>query len=109
MSLYADYLREKTTDSIKEIEQGFITYRYIDDKTVYIIDLYIRPDCRQKYVASGLADEVVEEARKKGCDKLLGSVIPSNKNSTQSLEVLLAYGMTLESSSNNFIFFKKEI
>lgn len=109
MSLYADYLREKTSDRIIETEKGFITYRYIDEKTVYIIDLYIRPDFRQKYAASDLADSVIEEAKNRGCVKLIGSVVPSNKNSTQSVEVLLRYGMHLESSTNDFIIFRKDI
>ena len=109
MSLYAEYLKEKTSDQIIENEKGFITYRYVDEKTVYIIDLFILPDFRRDHVASLLADSIVEEAKKKGCTKLLGSVVPSNKNSNTSLKVLLGYGMVLESSSNDFIVFKKEI
>jgi ribosomal protein S18 acetylase RimI-like enzyme len=109
-SMYGLYLKEKTDDLIKETEQGFATYRYLDDsKTVYIIDLYVHPDFRQTNIASTIADNIVEEAKAKGCIKLLGSVVPSNKNSTVSLKVLLAYGMSLESSSNDFIVFKKGI
>ena len=78
-------------------------------KTVYIVDLYILPDFRREHVASFLADSIVEEAKLKGCNKLLGSVVPSNKNSTTSLKVLLGYGMVLESSSNDFIVFRKDI
>lgn len=110
MSLYADYLREKTTDNIIETDKGFATYRYLDNnKTVYIVDIYVRPDFRKTDVASTMADTIVEEAHKKGCNKLLGSVVPSNKNSTISMLVLLAYGMDLDSSSNDFVVFKKEI
>lgn len=110
MSMYGAYLREKTQDSIIETEHGFATYRYLDnDKTVYIIDIYVLPDFRKSTVASTIADNIVEEAKKRGCTKLLGSVVPSNKNSTASLKVLLAYGMVLESSSADFIVFSKEI
>lgn len=109
MSMWANYLREKSNDQILETEKGFATYRYVDEKTVYIIDLYILPDFRQSHVAVSLADTIVDEARKKGCNKLLGSVVPSAKNSTTSLRVLLGYGMSLESSSTDFIVFKKEI
>lgn len=109
MSLYADYLREKTSDYILELDKGFITYRYVDDKTVYIVDIYIMPEFRRDKVASTLADHVVREAKSRGCTKLIGSVIPSNKNSNISLKVLLGYGMILESSTNDFIVFKKEI
>lgn len=112
MSMYADYLKEKTSDLIIETEQGFATYRYIEfygHQAVYIIDIYVHPDFRQTNVASAIADNIVKEARAQGCTKLIGSVVPSNKNSTTSLKVLLGYGMTLESASNDFIFFKKDI
>ena len=108
MSFYADYLRERTNDEIIETDKGFATYRYVD-KSVYIIDIYVHPDFRQTKEASTIADNIVEMARKKGCNMLLGSVVPSNKDSTTSLKVLLGYGMSLASSSNDFIVFKKEI
>lgn len=109
MSMWANYLKEKTEDLMRETEHGFATYKYIDEKTVYIMDLYVDPDFRKSNVASKLADSIIEEAKGKGCVKLLGSVVPSNKNSTASLKVLLAYGMVLKSSSNDFIVFEKEI
>jgi predicted GNAT family acetyltransferase len=109
MSLYGNYIREKTNDSIIEDERAFATYRYINEKTVYIVDIFVLPMFRKTNIASTIADNIVEEARKKGCNKLLGSVVPSNKWSTVSLKILLAYGMTLESSSNDFILFKKDI
>lgn len=108
--MYAGYLMEKTDYQIVETNEGFATYRYLEDqKAVYIVDIYIVPDLRKKGVASTIADNIVEAARIKGCTKLLGSVVPSNKNSTSSLKVLLAYGMSLESSSGDFILFKKDI
>lgn len=110
MSMYGEYLREKTEDQIIETEQGFATYRYLDGGySVYIVDIYVRSDFRKTNVASTIADYIVEEARKKGALKLLGSVVPSNKNSTDSIRVLLAYGMKLLSSTNDFIMFTKDI
>ncbi len=110
MSLWADYLREKTSDHIVETSRGFVTYRYIEeDKTVYIVDIYVVPEYRQTKEASQMADSICAEAKKRGCVKLLGSVIPSNKNSTSSLKVLLGYGMTLDSCSTDFILFRKDL
>lgn len=109
MSLFAKYLKEKTNDLIVETDDYFLTYRYVDEKTVYIVDLFVLPQLRESGIASTIADNIVEEARKKGCTKLLGSVVPSNKNATTSLKVLLAYGMTLDSSSQDFILFKKDL
>lgn len=110
MSMYADYLREKTDDLILETDKGFATYRYIEEgKAVYIIDIYIHPDFRQDGIAAGLADTIVEEAKRKGCTRLMGSVVPSNKGSTTSLKILLGYGMLLHSSGADFIVFRKDI
>lgn len=101
---------ERTNDEILETEKGFITYRYIENaKSVYIIDLYVKPEFRNSHEASQMADAVCKEAKERGFTKLLGSVVPSNKGSTSSLKVLLAYGMRLQSSTNDFIFFEKEI
>jgi len=110
MSMYAEYLREKTNDHILETSRGFATYRYLDEgKTVYLVDIYVVPQFRKTKEASNMADQIVDEAKKKGCTKLLGSVVPSTKNSTVSLKVLLGYGMSLDSCTNDFILFKKEL
>lgn len=110
MSLYAEYLKEKTGDGIVETKDGFATFRYTDfkgEKAVYIIDLYVVPQSRKKNVASSLADEIIGLSL--DCKHLLGSVIPSNKGSNESLKVLLAYGMSIDSCSMDFILFKKEL
>ncbi len=110
MSLYKKYLIERTDDQIIENEYGFVTYRYINEgKTVYIIDLYIEPAYRNQKRASELADLVVAQAKEKGCIQLIGTVVPSTKGSTTSLKVLLGYGMSLNSASNNIVVFGKEI
>lgn len=109
LSLYADYLREHRGDETIEDEQGFVTYRYIDEKTVYIVDCYIAPEYRRTHKVSVMADKVVDAAKLRGCTKLLGTVHPSGKNSTISLKLLLGYGMTLQSCTNDLIVFEKEI
>ena len=114
MSLYSEYLKEKTEDKIIESDRGFLTYRFFYDQkdhcdAVYIIDLYVQPSFRKEKLASSMADQVTELAKKRGCKKMLGSIIPSNKNSTASLHVLLSYGFTLDSSSDNIIWFRKEL
>lgn len=110
MSMYADYLRERTNDEIIEKDTGFATYRIIpDSKSVYIIDIFVLPAHRKSKVGSAIADEIVSIAKSKGCTKLLGSVVPSSKGSTASIDTLRGYGMTLASSGVDFIFFEKEI
>jgi ribosomal protein S18 acetylase RimI-like enzyme len=110
VSFYSDYLRERTSDDIIETDKGFVTYRIQEnEKSVYIIDIYVHPDFRREKVASVMADEVVTIAKQRGCTKLFGSVVPTCKGANASLKVLLGYGMILDSSAVNFILFRKEI
>lgn len=110
MSLYARYLTERTNDRILETEHGFATYRLLPEaKSVYIVDLYVDPDFRKSGAASRLADQIAEMAKKEGATKMLGSVVPSTKGSNDSMKVLLAYGMRLQSSAFDLIVFEKEL
>lgn len=108
MSLYAEYLHEKTDVKILESPNAFATYVFTD-KGCWIKDIYVKPEFRKTNLARDLANMISEIAKEKGVKTLLGSVIPSNKNSTDSLKVLLAYGMTLDSCGNDFILFKREL
>ncbi len=109
MSLYADYVKERLGDEIIESKSGFATYRFTDDKTVYLVDLYVSPDFRKMGVARDMANLVGEIAKKRGCIKMIGSVVPSAKGSAQSMKVLLAYGMVPDSSTNDFVLFRKDL
>ncbi len=110
MSLYADYITERTNDHIIEGPSGFVTYRYInEDQTVYIIDIYTAPEARKTGHASQLANQVVAKAKIRGATEMLGTVVPSAKGSTASAKVLFAYGMTLCSASTDLIIFRKDI
>lgn len=109
MSLYGEYIKELLGDHIYETEEGFATYRFTDEKTVYILDIYVRPEFRKSQVGRDIADHIMGIAKQRGCTKMLGSVIPTAKGAAYSMKVLLAYGMVPESSTNNFILFGKEI
>lgn len=107
MSLYASYLQERTNDKIIEIDEGFITYRFMNDEQVYIVDLFVLADFRKKGVASKLADMVCEEARKLGYKEILGTVVPSCYGANDSVLTLIAYGMAINNCSDNLIVFRK--
>lgn len=110
MSYYADYVKERMGDEIIENDVGFVTYRYLNEgKSVYIVDLYIRPDFRREHEASSLADQVVKIAKAKGAIELLGTVNTNAKNATQSMDVLIGYGMKFFSSTAEMLVFKKEV
>lgn len=108
MSLYANYLAEKTDRKIIENDFGFVIYSFNKD-SVYLEDIYIDPPYRKQGYARMLSDLVADKAREENIKKMYGSVIPSTKDSNDSIKALQAYGMKLESCTNNFIVFSKEI
>ena len=109
MSLYADYVREISTDSIIETPEGFATYRYLSDKTVYIVDIFVKPEFRHKHYATELADCIIKEANEKGCIEVLGTVHPQSKTADVRLKAQMAYGFKLHSISNGAIILRKDI
>ncbi len=110
MSLYSEYLKERTHDEILEVPEGFTVYRYLEkDLTVFICDMYVSREYRYLGIATKMADSICIEAREKGMTKFIAGICPLAKNSTESLKVLLAYGMSLKSSGDNLILLEKDL
>ncbi len=109
MNLYAQYLKEHHGDELICSEVGFATYRYLGEDTVYIVDIYVVPEFRKTKEASVMADNIVEIAKKRGCTKLLGTVVPAAKDSTDSVNILLRYGMRLSHIDGGLVVFRKDI
>jgi hypothetical protein len=113
MSMYGDYIKERLNDEIVESEYGFATYRYIDKavigRAVYIVDIYVKPAFRKSGEAARLADRIVAIAKNYNCIELIGTVSPTSRTATESIKVLLAYGMTLKSSTMDALIFTKDI
>jgi hypothetical protein len=110
--LYGDYIAEHRGDGIVESESGFATYRFVqldEGPAIYLVDIYVRPELRKSLIASDMADKVCDIGREKNCKYLMGSVAPKATKATDSLKVLLAYGMTLHSASEALVVFKKEL
>lgn len=107
-SMYKKYVEERTNKSVLENESGFAVYSFTID-TVYIEEIFVSDEFRKSGRAVKMADEICEIAKSKGIKKVFGSVCPSAKGSTASLKVLLAYGMRLETATNDFIIMSKEI
>jgi GNAT superfamily N-acetyltransferase len=110
MSLYADYLRERTKDLILEDEGGFATYRYMDDlKTVYVVDIYTVPAARREGHAKTLVDQIAEKARKVGCTHMIGTVLLGKDWTTTNTKIMFRLGCEIKSATPEYIVFSKEI
>ena len=109
LSLYAQYLKERTPKGIIETEDGFATFEYVGEDIVYIVDIFVIPEKRQQRIAATLADKIVEEAVKAGKKYLMGSVDVTAKGADTSIKVLEAYGMKPYKAAEPMIFYTKEI
>jgi len=111
--MYFEYLREREPEiSVIQHSEGFLLYKDMlldGELVIYIQDVYIIPEARDSNLATKMALEVEGIASSRGITKILGTVVPSAKGSTTSVKVLIAYGMKLLSSSDDIIWFIKEI
>lgn len=113
MSLYGEYLLERLGKEIIERDDGFATFVRLTtpegESAVYIEDIFVRPEARKKGVATDLADGICQWAATCGCTVVFGSVNAKANGATQSLKVLIAYGMQLSHVIGDMIYFRKEI
>jgi predicted GNAT family acetyltransferase len=107
-SLYAQYVLVREGFETVENENGFATYR-VNGSDIYLRDIFVTPEECGKGIARDLADCVCEIGRAAGCKRLLGSVVPSAFGSTDSMKVLLHYGMRINGAHPDFITLEKEI
>lgn len=112
MSYHGDYLAERGVNII-ENKYGFVTYMeqkdHIGNDVVYICDIFVAKEYRQKSVGSKLADEVAIIAKEKGIKFLLGSTNLSRPGIELSFKSLMGYGMKVHSYHEEMIFWIKEI
>ena len=109
LSLYAQYLQERSNRGILETEDGFMTFEYLPEDFVYIVDMFVKKESRNKYVATEMADKICEQAVKDGKKFLLGSIDAGAKNAAESTKVLEAYGMTVHKVAPPMIYYIKKL
>lgn len=107
MSMRADFIKEHRGDETLATERGYAEYRYLGEKQVYIVDIYVKPEFRQTGEAAAIADHIVSLAKQRGCTELLGTVELSANNSRDSMRTLLAYGMSPQGTG--LVIFKKDL
>lgn len=108
-SLYAHYILERENAYVLETEEGFGTYKFLNDKVCYLMDIFILKEHRKTNKATEIANKIKEIAKKEGSEILLGSVCTDANKVTESIKVLLAYGMEFYRSEGNMIYFRMEI
>jgi GNAT superfamily N-acetyltransferase len=108
-SLYAQYIKERNNRGTVETKDGFATFEFINDKIVYIVDIYVVPKKRKAGVARDLADSIISAVKPMGVTQIIGSVDVNSINWETSEAVLLAYGMIEWLEQGSMKFYVKEI
>lgn len=105
-SHFAEYKREREGKLVLERPEGFAVYEFGKD-FVYIEDIFVAKSYRKSGVAKDMADSIAAKALSKGINVMVGSVDIRARGSTTSMAVLLAYGMSLDSTNGSVIYLKK--
>lgn len=108
-SMYANYIRERSNDIVLETSEGFAQYRYLNEKQVFIVDLYIVPEARRMRCATALVNDIVDRSKMSGHTELLANVWVNAKNSQESLMACLAYGFKMVKAEGDLILLRKDI
>ena len=108
-SLYAQYIKERSNRGTVETKDGFATFEFVNEKLVYIVDLYVVPKKRKAGIAKDLADSIILAVKPMGVTQILGSVDLDAKGAETSEKVLIAYGMVECLTQGSMKFFVKDI
>ncbi len=109
LSMYGQYITERTNREILETEHGFATFQVLPNNIFYIIDIFIKPEYRRSRKASELTDNLENIAKEKGSKWILGSVDDAAKGAEVSHKALQAYGFKPYKSAGSMNFYLKPI
>ena len=111
-SMYANYYEEfenKHTVWIPDV--GFANYKFEDDISIYVQEVYVKPEHRGEKLAAILTDMCLADAERYGniITRLYTTVAIGGNTIDQSLRAITAYGFKLLKADEQMIYFYKEI
>jgi len=109
MSLHSEWLKEYHNKEIIENEHGFVTFWYPNEKTIYVEDLYVKPESRYKKIGVDLVTQAIEIGKQKGCTHTIGSVDPKAIGFQRNLNNMLVFGYKISHVHGSLIILIKEI
>ena len=105
--MFFDYVKEREDlDSIIIEGQGFLTYRK-DEDTLFVNDLYVKPEFRKSSTFMELYKKAIDIGRKLGCKQMEGHVWTNTMNPTRSLRAVLAAGFEVIHADTNVIVLRR--
>jgi hypothetical protein len=94
MNLYKEYLESLYPNAFcYSDDNGFIVY-WLNDKELYIQDMYVREEARVDKGAMRYISDVVEIAKKNECTYMTCNLDLKSKRSKQNLMTFLRYGLS---------------
>lgn len=102
-TLYAAYLAERSNAHILENENGFIVYRIDADGSLYIIDMYIKPESRKAGKARKLLNELEALAVANGFERITAAIYTEDPTSNNTLICALAGGFRIGMANGGVI------
>jgi len=108
MDYYAAYLKERENVDVIKHEHGFALIKPLNN-ALYIQDIYVMPEYRQKGAAKSMLHWVEGLAKEKGYGHVLGSCDPVAKGATVSMKAMLACGFELQACDGGLIYLIKSV
>jgi len=107
MSLYANYVKERTGQDCLETDHYFITYSIQPDVNnvsfIFIHDFYIKPEKRRGYLARRICTSILQLGKESNCKYALSQIDCTTNNATSALKFQLSMGGVILSAANNLI------
>ena len=108
-SLYAQYIKEYHNRGTVETKDGFATFEFVNDKLVYVVDLYVVPKKRKAGIGKELTDSIALAVKSMGVTQIMGSVDTNSSTWELSEKSMLAYGMVECLVQGSMKFYVKDI
>ena len=108
MNLYAEYIEEREDAKLYHDEDGFFTYKLLND-AFFVKDLYVRKEKRREGIGNKYAKKIEELAKKHDCLVIFCTVCVEANNWEVSKEYIESNDYSYVNKVDTMIYFKKEI
>lgn len=92
MKLYKDYMKERENVEVIYTDDCFLSYKFLDDKSVFICDIYSRPTVRGQGKMLELGKQFVEDMKQKKIKVIYGTTVTTTNGWENSDRLLRKFG-----------------
>ena len=107
-TLYAQYISEREDALVLENENGFLTYKIMNQECL-VINMFIKPALRKKGEGRFLVSELSDIARAKGCLYITANIYLNDGGATKTLISALMAGFGISAADRGTITIYKNI